>query len=220
MKILPNGLAIIERDTHFSRSVQERGALVDEGTRAFLAPLIKPGSTVIDVGANIGTYTGIFLEAVGPAGKVYAIEPNPEAFDCLLVNCPKALCFKVGCASEFGKYTVKDYGDNVGSCYLEKDPSGSVTCGALDDMMSLVNPDFIKIDVEGMECEVILGAVKMLERSRPTLYVEYNRGTLARYGKTVEQLRELLFRLGYEESNLSEDPGAPMLDAVLNPKRA
>src|SRR5258707_8071492 len=45
----------------------------------FLAGQVKPGMTVVDVGANFGYYTVLFADAVGDAGRVIAVEPNPDA---------------------------------------------------------------------------------------------------------------------------------------------
>ena len=40
---------------------------------------LKPGMTVVDIGANIGSYSSLFKDSVGPSGVVIAIEPNPAA---------------------------------------------------------------------------------------------------------------------------------------------
>ena len=48
-----------------------------------LLAAIKPGDNVWDVGANVGFYTQLFADVVGPDGKVIAFEPSPEAFETL-----------------------------------------------------------------------------------------------------------------------------------------
>jgi FkbM family methyltransferase len=218
MKILQNGLAIIERDSHFSKSIQERGALVDEGTRALLIPYLHPGDTVIDVGANIGTYTGIFCDAVGITGLVYAFEPNPEAFECLSINCPSAICLRLGLSSNGGSFSVQGFGDNIGSAFLIPDEKGAAVCSALDSILPMIRPTFIKIDVEGMECDVLSGAVETIKRSKPSMLIEYNKGTLERNGRSVSELREQLSSMGYCETWLSTDVNDLMVDVILTPK--
>lgn len=88
-KILPNNIAVIDEDTHISKWVAEKGTLENE--REFIETLILPhvkfeGSVVIDVGAFIGDHSATYSRLVGPEGVVFAIEPNPAAYECLLHN--------------------------------------------------------------------------------------------------------------------------------------
>jgi len=49
--------------------------------------LIAPGDVCLDIGANIGYYSVLFSNLVGPKGKVIAIEPDPDNFQLLIKNC-------------------------------------------------------------------------------------------------------------------------------------
>jgi FkbM family methyltransferase len=61
------------------------------------------------------------------------------------------------------------------------------------------NPDIIKIDVEGGEARVLFGAEKVLERSHPTLFIEFHLGErLTEFGHRYEEVVEFLEGLGYE----------------------
>lgn len=199
IKRLPNGIAVIERDTHLGKWVQESGQLFSEATRADFAPFIKPGDHVIDVGACIGNYTALFLELVGPSGTVSAIEPNPEPFQCLQINCPKAHCFQIGCSDECDSCSIDNRDDNIGAAFLIPCHFGGIKCHTLDCLFPTEMPSLLKIDVEGMECEVLEGARKLLERSKPVLFIEYNARTLPRSNKTIADLRALLKSLGYDD---------------------
>lgn len=215
MKLLRPGLAILERDTHFSQWIQDRGGLVDPGLVSFLKPYIRPGQVVLDVGANIGTYTGAFCRLVGPSGKVYAFEPNPEAFECLRINCPEAVCVPVGASDKPGVFSVDATDNNVGAAYLKSDPAGQAVCLPIDAFG--LSPAFIKVDIEGMEYPALLGMEQTMKATRPMLLVEYHVGAQARNGHTVAELRSKLYDFGYKELWFSSDVLGPQCDVLLAP---
>jgi len=89
----PEGWWVMKHDTHFSRWVEQARRLDhDQPVLQKLAPYIKPGSTVYDLGAALGDHTIFYLNLVGPQGIVVAIEPHPVQFECLKRNCPRAYC--------------------------------------------------------------------------------------------------------------------------------
>lgn len=61
----------------------------EQGTTALCKKILRPGMTVVDVGAHIGYYTRLFARLVGPHGKVYAFEPHPDNFAILQRNVRK-----------------------------------------------------------------------------------------------------------------------------------
>ncbi len=136
--------------------------------RAFL----KAGSTVIDVGANIGDLTLPIARAVGDTGRVYAFESHPDVFNILCANlalnqihntrpinafvAPNA---EVSTASEtWGQYAYVS----------ERWPTRFL---AIDDM-DLEALDLVKVDVDGKELEVLQSGAMQIERFRPALYFE------------------------------------------------
>lgn len=169
----------------------------------FLRQIIKPDWTVIDVGANIGALTVAFAEMVGSDGQVYAYEPQPENFELLNRN--------LGNCGHFGVHlSRKALGDHSGSVVCpplatisnknygavelthESDFGDHTPLVRLDDEEALGAVDFIKIDVEGMEVEVLRGAVKLIKVYGPILYVENDRA------ERSAELLELLKSYGYE----------------------
>lgn len=153
----------------------------------FLRKFIKPGDTVIDVGANIGTHAVAFSRMVGKGGRVFAFEPQPRIFKILEANIQlnhlenvffsdKAMGDFSGGVSiadlppdtenfNFGSVNIFDYGSSFGT-------SGYVT--TIDSFTADLSPSLIKIDVEGMEAEVVLGARETIKRCMPILFVENN----------------------------------------------
>jgi FkbM family methyltransferase len=152
-----------------------------------LAQLVKPGATVVEVGANIGTHTVSLAKAVGPGGRVIAVEPQRIIHQYLCANISLNALLNVeahqaGCGAEAGEMVVPaiDYfakrGQNFGGLSLAADgPGEPVPIVRLDDIMRGRPAQLIKIDVEGMEAQVLTGARRLIETSRPLLYVENDR---------------------------------------------
>jgi FkbM family methyltransferase len=152
-----------------------------------LAQLIKPGATVVEVGANIGSHTVSLARAVGPTGRVIAIEPQRVIHQYLCANIAlnaldNVACHWAACGSAPGTLTVPhlDYFaprlQNFGGLSLAPDGEGErVPVVRLDDLAEGHTVSLIKIDVEGMEGEVLRGAAGLIVAGRPILYVENDR---------------------------------------------
>lgn len=168
-----------------------------------LCKMLRPGDTAIDVGANIGALSLPMLKAVGPTGRVICFEPQPPLAKLLratlALNAANPASYHVyNCAlgAEPGELTVPpvDYNaeaNNFGCVSLAADGKGArVPVETLDAVMAGMEPvRLIKIDVEGMETEVIAGARALLSRDRPILLVENDRG--AKYLALIEQIEAI-----------------------------
>lgn len=207
MRILSNGIAIIETDTHISRWVQETGRLDhDQYALPIVLQYIQKGDTVVDAGAFIGDHTTAYLAGVGLEGEVWAFEPNPEAFECLKHNCPTAKCRNIGLSDTAGVVgLVKDV--NGGASHLSSVGEGKIKTMMLDSL-NLSRLDFFKLDVEGYECLALRGAINTITKHRPVMWIEVNKGALERAGASVEMLEGILFDLGYQWSGYPENFGA------------
>ena len=149
-----------------------------------LANFIEEGSVVIDVGAFIGTHSRAFSCMVGASGKVYAFEPNGSVYLLLKENAKKSLLQniialpfalgEIGC--EMRILNDPNY-NNKGASRL--DISGGTNSQQDVEVKPLdsfhMEPiDFIKIDVEGMELEVLMGANEAIKSHAPTIFLEVN----------------------------------------------
>jgi FkbM family methyltransferase len=171
------------RDTFVGRSFDRYGEFSELECQTF-ARLIKPGQTVFDVGANIGAHTLAFARLVGAKGLVAAFEPQRDVFQMLCANVAlnglaRVWTIWAACGRELGQVHVPllDHRalNNVGGLSLVDSPAGeSVPVMPLDEVGTSAC-HFIKIDVEGMEREVIAGAHKTIAKWRPILYVENDR---------------------------------------------
>lgn len=187
---------------------------------AALRRLLRPGQTFVDCGANIGLWTLTAAAAVGAQGKVYAFEPNPVTFEKLSRNIRAnaldeivlALCS--ACGREIGQMPflcADEHNNSRMATTLDKDVM-FVPVRTLDEAVYAARVHGIKIDVEGNELDVLLGAREILSRSRPWLCVEFNSSIagVARLGdwRTHRFLRDL----GYSccaMTDAGRDPGGP-----------
>jgi len=192
---LDNGTWVIQEDTHISKWVKEHGSLkCDPHLFAWLRPKLRNVGVIWDVGANIGDHTRFYLDL----GKVVvAVEPNPEAFECLQHNCPEAILIQ-GAASYCSGVPLKFFiSDNVGASRVSDLGSIEVMTIRLDEEQIPI-PQFVKVDVEGCEPIALAGMSDTLWEHGPALFVEINRGALAEGGFTPEDVKKQLQRYGYK----------------------
>lgn len=220
IKVLPNGISVLESDTHISRWVEQSGRLChDDCVVLFILPLIKPGFVVIDGGAFIGDHTTAYLEKVGPTGSVLAFEPNPDAYECLVRNCPKAQKYRYALSNVKG-WCHLSIGENAGGSHLS-DMTGIDVQTIPLDYLNVPKVDFIKLDLEGYEVFALQGAKNTITTNKPVMVIEMNDGALRRHGHSPDTLKTELHSLGYEFRSLN--PGLkmdePQLDILCEPKK-
>jgi FkbM family methyltransferase len=147
---------------------------------------LPEGGVVIDVGANLGFATLLFVKHVGAEGQIYAFEPSPPVYAKLLQVVEKnqlrnVQCFNLGCGSARGKETllVPASSGNAtirrGGVHLpEACRELNIEIDTLDNVMLPIAPkvDFLKIDTEGFEDQVLAGAEQVIARFRPVVYIE------------------------------------------------
>jgi len=157
--------------------------------RAFL----RPGDTVIDVGANIGDLTLPIAQFVGDAGKVYAIESNPDTFNVLCANFALNQVRNTRAINAFvATDTDRETASSTWGKHAYVGDRWKPEFMTLDDM-ELDALALLKIDVDGKELTVLQSGAMQIERFRPTLYFENDTRPASR-----PLLEYLLYDLGYE----------------------
>lgn len=165
-----------------------------------LAAVLSPGKIFYDVGAHAGLYTLLGGKAVGPTGKVIAFEPDPRNLANLrshieLNGLANARVIAAAVAATTGDVGMT-FSDSSYENRMSPDGKQTVSCYSLDDAISQLGlpiPDCIKIDVEGAEEDVLMGAVGTLSRVRPTLFVAMH--SLDLRSRCSRILKDLDYRL-------------------------
>lgn len=222
MKILDNGIAIVESDSHIGRWVQESGRLDHDLTvEGHILPLLRSYYWIVDAGADIGSHT-IRYAQTATAGNVLAFEPNPDEFDCLKHNLRdhgNTTCHRIALSNRTEQVELR-LCENAGAGYLDRNTRGPVHCITLDSF-NLPRLDFFKLDIEGYELFALQGARDTIMAHRPKILVEMNAGTLARNGITYNHIFEFLATMGYEWRSFAQDVdllNEPQYDLLATPK--
>lgn len=160
-----------------------------------LREFLKEGSTFIDLGANIGWYSLIGSQLVGPSGHVYAVEPDAgnvallqrnqilNGLSNIVIN-QCAVSDQDGIVNFYNN--PENYGDHsVASSTYQRcfdidekfAQPDQVACRTIDSLISadeFKKVDLIKIDIQGCECKALSGMKQSLQHHRPPILVEYS----------------------------------------------
>ncbi len=180
-------------DMYIGRSLDVYGEF-SEGEVDLFRLLLRRGDVVVDAGANIGAHTVFFAQRVGVEGLVLAFEPQRVLYQTLCANValnsiPNVMAMARGLAEKDGSMNLPsmDYGKryNFGGVSLASGGVGEAVMVSPLDAFNLQQCALIKVDVEGMEEEVLRGASALIARCAPILYVENDRpakaASLVRY---------------------------------------
>lgn len=178
---------------------------------------IKNGDVVLDIGANIGYYAVLFADKVGEKGKVIAIEPDPINFEILQKNIKEnklrnVVAVQAAVGKENKKMKIFESDENFGDHRMWGEtlhPAGTsldreavyVFCRRLDDLLKELQEekiDFIKMDVQGFEAEVIEGGKNMIEKNKPIIFFEYWPWGIKNAGSDYKKMMEF-FRKIYKK---------------------
>lgn len=186
-----------------------------------LRALLKGGVTFYDVGANVGFFTVMAARLLGRNGRIFCFEPL--ATNCRQIQHNAAL-------NGFENISIKPVAlgkiDGEATFWTSAEPTWGklASTGTLPDKMAgeikvpvrrldtivadekLPSPDVIKIDVEGAEVDVLLGATAILQRNRPALLIELH--------GTNQAVAETLSGLGYQVKVIGDS--VPITEADWN----
>ncbi len=173
------------------------GSLMRDGFWEFaesmlLLALVRPGMTLLDVGANIGYYTAVLARLVGKQGILYAFEPDPDNFKVLAANVtllsrllpePAPVHFlQTALSDRVGIANLKRFSKNLGLHHLIADSQASPNCIPVDTTtidhlrgMNIIGRriDLIKADIQGSELAMLRGAQQTIQTDHPTLVLEF-----------------------------------------------
>jgi len=187
---------------HFARQIDRGSFSTEESEFVRIAEWVGPGDWVLDVGANVGHYSGRMSDLVGKTGRVIAFEPVPQTFELLSANMARFATRNVtllnvaasDSTSVIGM-SVPKFETGLNNYYMAhvttEQPDVSVLRMPIDALHMPRRIKLAKIDVEGHELSVLKGMEMLIKRDHPILIVEGRSDTVASYleafGYTHEQ---------------------------------
>ncbi len=172
--------------------------------------VIKTDWTVIDVGANFGWYSMHFAHLVGKNGKIFSFEPVPETYEELNSNIKlnsfqniKAFNLALGNKDGAISFGVANFdgGSGASSEFLNYSKRIQTNMRKLDDIIKeekINKVDFIKLDIEGGELNMLKGSEQLLKRFRPKILIEIVDMHCQRFGHSPLDVYNFLINKGYK----------------------
>jgi FkbM family methyltransferase len=197
----------------------------------FVGKFLRPGMTVLDIGAHHGLYSLLASKSVGRKGRVVSIEPSPRerrrlAKHVRVNRCsnvrvePCAIGSDTGPAEFFVVNGACDWGNSlraplvVGSTHQMR-----VEVRSIDDVLhrlGIARVDFIKLDVEGAELDALKGATRLLRgAARPAMLVEVQDLRTQPWGYRASAIVEYLSSLDYRWFSLAPDGSLHPISTAL-----
>ena len=214
----------------------------EEATTKLFKETVKPGNTVIDLGANIGYFTLLAAKLVGSSGKVYAFEPEPRNFKYLKKNLElngysqvaahqAAASDKRGktklfiCEYETGHHTINQSG-GIKAYRPEREVNESnfveINTVSLDEIFAGKEDliDVMKIDIEGAEALAIRGMDKILSKNKKLkIFMEYFPMLIKNMGSNPEDMIGKILGYGFSISVIPDDyEGSSEMKKIAKPE--
>ena len=177
----------------------------------FLSSLNLTGKNCYDIGSHVGILTIFFAKSTGDTGRVIAFEPNPETYlkmkkNTELNDLNNVALFNIGIGKKhekrelFARYHYSGSGsmdEHIKTAIVSQGNTKKfeVEVYCLDkfiDKNKLPKADFIKIDIEGMEYNALLGMQETLQRFKPALYIEVHGVNFENKTKNIEKIVKFL----------------------------
>jgi FkbM family methyltransferase len=177
---------------------------------------LKAGDVFYDVGANVGFFSIIAAKLVGDNGQVYAFEPGSSNAVAVRHNAQlnnfnhievieKAVSDKSGA----GQLLLAKYsgGHTLATADAPPDLAGEVTVDliSIDDLIAqkqIAPPNFVKVDVEGAELNVLKGMKETIKTYQPTIIYEVDDGDRAVYERKYQELADFLQSFNYQVTQI------------------
>lgn len=172
----------VKVDTTFPVEREMLSGAYDRDSVEVIRHYVHVGDYCMDIGANVGALTLLLAKLVRPSGRVYAFEPGPPTYKRLITNVglnPElqhvVIPANIGLSDSAGELYWSEDMNNRGNAWLLGDSGTRVDVQTLDSYAAgknLQRLDYVKIDVEGMELEVLKGGTTVISTFKPIIYFE------------------------------------------------
>lgn len=174
------GLFFLDAKPDWIKDILKNNSPWEGYIQQLIQKYVKTGTTVLDVGAHIGTHTLTLSRAVGPQGRVIAFEPQPKTFCELFMNAEineasNVFFFWGALGDKFEEINLPNFNPQVEVTYIYNYDFGHSENNAPMiplDSLNLTNISFMKVDVDGCDNIFIDGAKETILRNKPVMVME------------------------------------------------
>lgn len=187
-------------DEYIFENIEKTHDFYEADTLKKWSGLIKDPQVIFDIGANLGNHTLYWATKLNPK-IIYSFEPLKANLECLQSNCEdnqlqeRVVIVPKAVGRQNGFVQIKNYDEsNLGSTSFEmpqSDNTSETPLITVDDFVEenqLDQLDFVKIDTEGFECEVLAGMHQSIQRFHPAIWVEVSADTVRKVNQLLEQM--------------------------------
>lgn len=188
-------------DDGIQRDIYRTGDFTAKDTLQRMNPFIPENAVILDVGANIGNHA-LYWALRRNARTIHCFEPIDATYTTLTRNIAandlegRVFAHHLALGRETGHASIQAFTPrNTGATELRSDQNGGIPVRSLDDVVTelgLPQVQVLKIDVEGFEENVLLGARQLLAQHGPALFIEI-------FARNFAQIDTLLGTLGYRK---------------------
>lgn len=179
--------------------------------KKLLCSLIKQDMIVVDIGASTGYYTLLASKIMEESGLVFSFEPHPDRFRELTKNLQinksnSVKAFNLALSDKKGEIKFESKKGLISYGYFmrtEKD-AGAITLKTLTLDSFGIDPDIVKMDVEGAELEVLRGMKEILSKGKVKIICEVHPSVLSFLGYNKKEIEEILQFYNYKIYSISE----------------
>ncbi len=176
------------------------------------AQYLKTGAVFYDIGANVGFFSIVAAKLVGDSGKVIAFEPGKDNAQAIRHNAAlnnfkqiEVIEKAISNTSGSGQLLLAKYsgGHALATADAPPDLAGEITVDvvSIDDLIAqklIVPPNFVKVDVEGAELDVLKGMKETIKTYQPTIIYEVDDGDRTTYERKYQELANFMHSLDYK----------------------
>tara|TARA_Y100001960_G_scaffold289297_1_gene329037 strand:+ start:1463 stop:2275 length:813 start_codon:yes stop_codon:yes gene_type:complete len=163
----------------------------------YLDNFVKPNDCILEIGANIGNHT-VYWGKMRNAQHIYCFEPIAKTFKRLQKNIEinnlqsKTTLFNKAAGKENTAGVIDSFNmSNIGATSIKSSKEGDLEIVRIDDMKFNHKIDFVKIDVEGFEVDVLEGMVELLKQDKPNVVIES-------FKENAPKIIEIMTSIGYK----------------------
>ena len=185
-------------DKGIHRDLYLHGIREPQATR-YLQSILRSEWVVVDIGANVGYYA---LQEARIVRSVIAIEPTPASYHALRRNVMvndyrNVMTYQLAAGDHVGEIGLAVSRACNWNSIAETGGDITVVMMTLDSFLRDMKVDFVRMDVEGYEMNILKGMENILKEQKPRMFLEVHRDKLRDYGSSQRELMEYLAQFGY-----------------------